>query len=53
LVIASYGQFGRGGIYLIETREDANRMITFYRRRIASEQRHLDHLIALRNAEFP
>jgi hypothetical protein len=53
LYIASYGYFGHGGIYLVQCREDAQPMIDFYMGRIASEQRHLDQLIALRNAEWP
>jgi len=53
LYIASFGYFGHGGIYLIETREDTQPMIDFYEGRIVSEQRHLDHLIALRDTEWP
>ncbi len=53
LYIASYGHFGRGGIYLVQRREDAQPMIDFYEGRIASEQRHLDQLVALRDAEWP
>lgn len=53
LYIASFGYFGHGGIYLIETRDDAQPMIDFYEGRIESEQRHLDHLIALRDRELP
>jgi hypothetical protein len=53
LYIASYGYFGRGGVYLIETRDDAQPMIDFYEGRIRSEQEHLNRLIHLRNAEWP
>jgi hypothetical protein len=53
LYIASYGHFGRGGIYLIETKEDTNPMIDFYDRRIQSEQEHRKRLVTLRDAEWP
>jgi hypothetical protein len=53
LYIASFGYFGHGGIYLVETREDAQPMIDFYEGRIESEQRHLDRLIDLRDTEWP
>jgi hypothetical protein len=53
LYIASFGHFGRGGIYLIETREDTKPMISFYKRRIAKERQHLNHLVDLCDAEWP
>ena len=53
LYIAAFGHFGRGGIYLIEAKEDTEPMIDFYNRRIASDQQHRDHLVGLRDAEWP
>ena len=47
LYIASFGNFGRGGIYLVADRSDAQPMIDFYENRIESETRHLKNLKAL------
>lgn len=52
LFIGTYGSFGRGGIFLIRDRADAQKTFDFYENRIRREREHLTNLEALMGEAF-